>query len=336
MQFTNLTGISLSLAVWLAHDEYDYINTPNYISVTSLMKPLRHIILPSRIPRNERDTPDVSDNIARALGHSLHDSIEKSWVKGYRKNLAKLGVPEHVINRVLINPTDDEVRTMKDCIPVYLEQRAFRKITIGGVEYTIGGKFDLVAEGIVHDNKSTSSFVWTQGTRDDEHSLQGSLYRWIDAIQDLPKITEDFIRINYIFTDWKKSDARQNPKYPQQRVQTKDIELMSEDATTKWVTDKLSQVLKYQNAPEPTVPECTPEEIWQSDPVYKYYNDPAKANDPNSKSTKNFTDAASAKMFAIEKGNKGVIKVVPAEPKRCEQYCDAFTVCTQKNRYFQT
>lgn len=336
MLFTNNTGISLSLAVWLAHDEYDYINEPNYISVTSLMKPIRHIILPSRIPRERRETPDISDNIARALGHSLHDSIEKSWVKGYRKNLAKLGVPQHVIDKVLINPTNDEVRTMKDCIPVYLEQRAMRKVTVRGVEYTIGGKFDMVADGIVHDNKSTSAFVWTQGTRDDEHQLQGSLYRWIDAVQELQKIKEDFIRINYIFTDWKKSDARQNPKYPQQRVQTKDIDLMSEDQTTAWVIAKLEQVVKYQNAPESEIPECTPEELWQSAPVYKYYGDPTKANDPAARATKNFDNPIDAKKFAVEKGNKGVIKVVPSEPKRCEQYCDSFQICTQKNKYFQT
>ena len=121
MLFTNKTDISLSLAVWLAHDEYDYINEPNYISATSLMKPLRQIILPRRIPAAERVLPDISEHIAAALGHSLHDSIEKAWVKGHRKNLAKLGIPENVINRVLINPTDEELAAVKDPIPVYLE-----------------------------------------------------------------------------------------------------------------------------------------------------------------------------------------------------------------------
>ena len=107
MKITNNSNISLSLAVWLLHDEYDYVNEPNYISVTTLMKPLRHIILPRRIPRELVET-DVSDFIARALGHSLHDSIEKSWVKGYRRSLALLGYPEAVIDRVRINPTPEE------------------------------------------------------------------------------------------------------------------------------------------------------------------------------------------------------------------------------------
>ena len=31
MKITNNSNISLSLAVWLLHDEYDYVNETNYI-----------------------------------------------------------------------------------------------------------------------------------------------------------------------------------------------------------------------------------------------------------------------------------------------------------------
>jgi len=34
-----------------------------------------------------------------------------------------------------------------------------------------------------------------------------------------------------------------------------------------------------------------------------------------------------------EKGGKGIIITVEGKPKRCE-YCDAFAVCTQKDKYF--
>ena len=322
MLFTNKTDISLSLAVWLAHDEYDYINEPNYISATSLMKPLRQIILPCRIPAAERVLPDTSEHIAAALGHSLHDSIEKAWVKGHRKNLAKLGIPENVINRVLINPTDEELAAVKDPIPVYLEQRAVR--SFGG--FSIGGKFDLVADGIVHDNKSTSAFVWAGGTRDDEHALQGSLYRWLNPT----KITEDFIRINYIFTDWQRALVKSNPKYPDSRLKTKDIPLLSIAATENWIRNKLNQLDKYMSAPEKEIPRCTDEELWRSDPQYKYYADPTKMA---GRSTKNFDSMAEAKAHLSEKGHKGVIKIIPGEVKRCG-YCAAYDICTQKDEYF--
>ena len=324
MKITNNFNISLSLAVWLLHDEYDYVNEPNYISVTTLMKPLRHIILPRRIPRELVET-DVSDFIARALGHSLHDSIEKSWVKGYKRSLALLGYPEKVIERVLINPTPEELASTPNAIPIYLEQRAKKTVTVDGKTWTVGGKFDMVAEGIVHDNKSTSAYTWVYGGRDDEHQQQGSLYRWLNP----DKITEDFIRINYIFTDWQKSQAKQNPNYPQKRVESKDIVLLSEAEVQRWVEWKLQLVMKYWDAPERDIPNCTDEELWMSDPKFKYYADPAKTS---GRSTKNFDSLLEANAFKAEKGNKGIIITVPGEPKRCD-YCDAFPLCTQKDKY---
>ena len=256
MAITNNSGISLSLAVWLVHDEYDYIDQPNYISATSLMKPTRHIVLPPRIPREDRKI-DVEEMIARSMGSSLHDSIEKAWVKGYERSLKLLGYPDSVIKRVLVNPTAAELAAVNDPIPVYLEQRLFRQHN----GYTIGGKFDMVTEGIVQDNKSTSAFSWVHGTRDDDYRLQMSIYRWLDAAQDLPIITEDFCRVNYIFTDWQKASALSNPKYPQKRVEHKDIQLLSLKETEDWINWKLNEIQKYQDKPEPEVPECTNKEL---------------------------------------------------------------------------
>ena len=325
MKITNNFNISLSLAVWLVHDEYDYVNEPNYISVTTLMKPLRHIILPRRIPRELVET-DVSDFIARALGHSLHDSIEKSWVKGYKRSLALLGYPEKVIERVLINPTPEELASTPNAIPIYLEQRAKKTVEVNGKTWTVGGKFDMVAEGIVHDNKSTSAYTWVYGGRDEEHQQQGSLYRWLNP----DKITEDFIRINYIFTDWQRALVKSNPKYPDSRLKTKDIPLLSIAATENWIRNKLNQVDKYMSAPEKEIPRCTDEELWRSDPQYKYYADPTKIA---GRSTKNFDSMAEAKAHLSEKGHKGVIKIIPGEVKRCG-YCAAYDICTQKDEYF--
>lgn len=320
MKITNESGVNLALAVWLLHDEYDYINTPNYISATRLMKPLRQLILPSRIPKEER-TADVSDFISVALGHSLHDSIEKAWKIGYKRSLKLLGYPDALIERIAINPDSEFLAEHKDAVPIYLEQRATRSLN----GYTIGGKFDMVAEGIVHDNKSTSAYTWVYGGRDDEHQLQGSIYRWLNP----DKITEDFIRICYIFTDWQKAASKTNPNYPQSRVATKDIPLMSEAATEQWIVSKLALFEKYKDTPENELPECTDEELWRSEPQYKYYSDPTKTA---GRSTKNFDNPADARAFQAEKGGKGVVITVVGEPKRCG-YCDAFSVCTQKDKY---
>ena len=46
----NDANIPLYLAAWLANDEYDYVSDPKYISATSLMKPIKELILSGRVP----------------------------------------------------------------------------------------------------------------------------------------------------------------------------------------------------------------------------------------------------------------------------------------------
>jgi hypothetical protein len=323
LQITNQLGINLPLAVWLIHDEYDYVDKPNYISVTTLMRPLKQIILAQRIPPEQR-TADVAEFIARALGHSIHSAIENAWKSGHKRALKLLGYPEAVIDRIVINPSDEYLVEHPDCIAVYMEQRAFKQVLVNGVTYTIGGKFDFVAEGMVQDFKSTSAFSWLFGTKDDDHSLQGSAYRWLNP----EKITEGVICINYIFTDWSKVQARSNPKYPQQRVEKKFVPLRSVEDTDTWVKNKLTLIQRYLNSPEDEMPECNDEELWRSDPAYKYYKNPENTQ---GRSTKNFTSLAEANAHRAEKG-VGVVITVPGEVKACA-YCPAFNGCKQKDKY---
>lgn len=316
--FTNNTDIPLGLAVWLVEDNYDYIQDPNYYSVTELMRPIKQIIL-GRRNREERVT-DLVDCIPSALGNALHTAIEQAWLNNAHRSLEVLGYPEDVIKRVLINPTPEQLKETKDPIPVYLEQRTVKKVG----RFLVGGKFDMVAEGIVQDNKSTSAYTWVYGGREDDYALQGSLYRWLNP----DKITEDFIRINFIFTDWQKSQSLQNPLYPDSRCKYKDIPLKDVASTDLWVNKKLALIEKYENAAEEDIPDCTDEELWMSDTVYKYFADETKTS---GRSTKNFTDYMEALSYSQSKG-KGVVITVPGEPKRCG-YCPAFEICEQRKKY---
>lgn len=324
MPITNNLGISLPIAVWLLHDEYDYISADKYISVTTLMKPLKQIALARRVPASKR-VSDVSDYISRALGNAIHHAMEKAW-EDPKPKLKLLGFPDSVIDRVLINPSDVELASTPDAIPIYIEQRAYRDID----GWTVGGKFDMVTEGIVNDTKSTSAYGWVFGTRDDEHIQQGSMYRWIDAAQPNPKITEDFMRVNYVFTDWQKALARQNKDYPQKRVEMKEYPLDSLEVTEGFIKSKLQLIEKFIDAPESDMPRCTDEELWRSAPQYKYYKDPSKTS---GRSTRNFDSMADAAAFKQEQGNVGVIITKPGEVKRCG-YCAAYEVCQQRREYF--
>lgn len=71
-KLTNNKNIPLVLAVWLGDDNYAYDSRPNVISVTTLLKSTRQIILSRRLPADTANTQDVSERIASALGQALH------------------------------------------------------------------------------------------------------------------------------------------------------------------------------------------------------------------------------------------------------------------------
>lgn len=322
MTVTNKNNLSLTLAVWAVNDEYDYVSDPNYISVTTLMKPLRQIILGRRIKREDQEPLDVEDLISSAWGTALHNSIEHAWVNKYQVNLKKLGYPKSAIDRILINPEKDQIKP--DSVCLYFEKRS--TVQIGN--WNLGGKFDLVAEGHLEDNKSTTAFTWLYGGKDNDYILQGSIYRYLN--QDI--VFEDFIRINFLFTDWKRMDAKSNPNYPQSRLLSKDYELMSLRETEDWIKNKLNLIDRYKDADEKDLPFCTDEELWRSPPKFKYYADPEKAL-AGGRSTKNFDTKIEADQFhLVEKQGKGVVVTVPGAVKRCG-YCPAFNLCTQKDQY---
>lgn len=319
MKITNTQDIPLPMAIWLLTDEYDYINDPDYISVTTLMKPLKQIVLAKRVPQ-ENKSFDLSDLIASRLGTALHDSMEKAINTNMPKALRMLGYPQEVIDRVLVNPTPEQVSLVQEPIILWTEQRTVKEVG----KWKVGGKYDLVAEGVVQDNKSTSAYTWVYGGRDDDHRRQLSIYKWLNP----EVITEDYGVINYIFTDWKKGDAKTNPKYPQSRLVSKNLDLTPPEEIHKWIESKLEQLARFMDKPESHMPECTAEDLWMSDPTFKYYADPAKTS---GRSTKNFESLAEANMHRATTG-KGIVITTLGQPKRCG-YCPAFEVCEQKNRY---
>jgi len=318
-RLSNNTGLNLPFAVWLAADDYDFrSNGMKAISATSLLKPVRQILLRERVTKQD---VDVSERIAARLGHAIHDSMEKAWVHNYKEALASLGYPQKIIDRLAINPTHEQVRASNDIIPVYLETRGSREI----MGYKISGKFDLVIEGELNDTKSTSVYTYIKGGKDEDYCLQGSIYKWIH--QD--KITSDHITINFVFTDWQRGMARGNPDYPQQRVMSHRVKLMSLSETENWIRNRIKDLEAHADMDEPQLPLCSDKDLWRSEPVFKYYSNPDKTT---GRATKNNDTMEEALAYMASKGGKGVIIEHPGKVKACG-YCPAFAICTQKDLY---
>lgn len=324
---SNTADIGLAMAVWLAHDEYDSGASEhpdeNLISATSLIKPVRQLILGNRVPPSERQV-DVTDLIASRFGHAIHDSVEHAWKAGYKKALAKLGYPRKMIEMVRINPEPHEL--FDGCIPVYLEQRYYRDIIVDGHTIKVSGKFDQIINGEVNDTKTTSVYTWLLGSKTEDYSIQGSIYRWISP----DKVTSDIMRVGHVFTDWQRSQARINPKYPRHKVVETKVELMSLDETERWIRSRIREIAANQDLDEPFIIRCSEKDLWMSEPEFKFYSDPAKAAE-GGRSTKNFPNYPAAAAYRNKMG-KGVVVTVPSQPKACA-YCAGFDQCTQKDEY---
>lgn len=312
-KYSNASAVPLSLAVFLATDYYD--NDDTCISATSLIKPLRQIILSSRIP-TEQVSVDLANMTASRMGTAIHDGIEKAWLSNYKQAMLDLGYPQKIIDRVIINPTPDQL--FEGCFPVYLERRSSKQVG----KHKVSGKFDFVGEGRLEDFKSTSTYTYVNKTNDDKYIWQGSIYRWLN--EDI--ITQDEMAIQFIFTDWSAARARAESNYPQQRIQQQIFPLKSVQETHNFVVRKLEQIDKYWNAKEEDIPVCSDEDLWRSAPAFKYYKNPEKT----ARSTKNFTTIQDARLFQIENGGVGIIKEVPGQVTACK-YCSAFSACSQKD-----
>jgi len=321
-KFTNVSGISLSLAVWLADDDYDHDSDPNVISVTSLLKPLKQIILAQQ-SKDLLKVADVSALIASRSGSAFHTAIEESWKKTDKVKalLLQFGYPQTVVDRILINPKDEDIN--EDSVCIYMERRSKKQVG----KFIISGKFDFLMEGVLEDYKSTKTYGYISGDNVQKYVEQGSMYRWLN--QDI--ITEDYMKIQYIFTDWSAMQARSSKDYPQKQLLEEKYNLMSVTETESFVSNIVARITSMENATQDELPQCSDKELWRKADIWKYYKDSSK----QARSTKNFDNSAEAHTRLAKDGSVGIVKHFPGEVVRCK-YCDVIGICKQAEGYINS
>jgi len=182
MRLTNKQNIALSMAVFLAVDNYDYDPRPNAVSATTLLKSVRQIVLSKRAAKlvhEEKQTPDISTFVASRFGSAIHDGVEKAWTKeNYTLALHRLGIPKSKIDSILINYgfTEDAKGNLvrdpsipdppENAILVFMEVRSEKEIN--GVIVT--GKFDFVGDGFLEDHKTTGVYTYMKKSNDEKFS----------------------------------------------------------------------------------------------------------------------------------------------------------------------
>jgi hypothetical protein len=209
------------------------------------------------------------------------------------------------------------------------EERIKRTIQIQDVIFTVTGKYDILEEknGLftIRDIKTTSVWAYIFGGKDEDYCKQLSIYRWLLSAE---KNMNEIAYIDFIFTDWQSSKAKQDPTYPQQRIKAGyQITLMSLEETEKYIKERLELYYKYRNVPDEQLPLCTPEELWQSSDKFAVMKAGAQ------KATKVCDSADEAQAYINEKSlTKVFIEKRPGKVKRCK-YCNVSQFCQSYNYY---
>lgn len=322
--FTNNSNLPLSLAVMLAHDEYPE-HREGVISVTTLLKPIKQIILGMQVKRDTvGSTTDISSRIASAYGTAVHNSMESAWrSEKLPETLRLLGYPPGMVKLVKVNPTSTYLAENEECIPIYTEQRTEKEF----MGWVISGESDFIAEGRVRDLKTTGTYTYTAQTNDLKYILQGSMYRWLKP--DI--ITDDVMAIDYAFTDWSALQASiQKDKYPQMRMMEQLFTLMSLAETEKYIKTKLSLIDDLRYSEQHEMPRCTNEDLWVQPSKWKYYKKPEAK-----RATRVYDTQPEAVAHLTKDGSIGVVMEHKGEVKAC-RYCEALPICEQAQTYINS
>lgn len=319
MKYTNYSEIELPIAVWLASSGgYDLKFNPDIISATTLLNPPKSVVLSRKMQMESlgEESIDIADMLAAKLGTSVHESVEAAWLDHYGEAMDALGYPKKIVDGVRINPRDPDPANTN----IYMELRSAKKIG----NFTISGKFDFVMHGQVRDVKTTKTYNWINGSNNEKYMLQGSIYRWLN--QDI--ITEDTMKVEYVFTDWSPIKAQADSSYPQKRVISKPLTLLTLEQTELFIKEQLDKIESMQDMDQDQMPRCTPKQLWQNPAKFAFYKNP----NSTARATKLFDLASDANEAVNRNGGVGLIVERKAEPKFCS-YCKARPICLQAEGY---
>lgn len=316
--YTNNTNIDLPLAVWLASSGgYDLTYDPNVLSATTLLNPLKSLILTHRAhEKGLVGSNDLDDQVASRVGSAVHDAAEQVWTNpvAFWEAMEALGYSTETIEHFKINP---EVIHEGD-IPVFIERR--REKAVKGM--IVSGKFDFVVDGTLLDIKTTKTYSWKTGSNNEKYQMQGSIYRWLNP----EIITAPLMKIQYAFTDWLPQYAK-DEKYPNHRVMSKEFPLLPIGHVEQFINNKIQSYKDLLDEDQENLPICTPKELWQDPSEWAYFKNPAAK-----RATRVYNLQSDAAIHFSKDGNVGRIEERKKPVKFCK-YCKARPLCLQAEGY---
>jgi hypothetical protein len=200
-----------------------------------------------------------------------------------------------------------------------------RRLFIERHGWNLSGQFDrliLAGKTTLQDYKFTS--VYAAKEVKPEYEAQGNLYRLMLEEHGYPV---EKIEIVCVLRDWSKIQARtRGEDYPQKPVVILDVPVWSDEKVEQYITDRL---MIHGNA-QTELPECTPQEMWQTDSVWKVKKKGNKtAVRGHAKHETEMVAMEAAFVLKKDTGKEHIVEFHQGESKRCIDYCEAAPFCKQ-------
>lgn len=184
---------------------------------------------------------------------------------------------------------------------------------IGG--WSVSGQFDRLhlADATMQDWKVCSVY---KASGDDGWTRQLNCLRWLAHKNN---ITVDRLQVVAIFRDWKQSEAKRNPNYPQRNVMVIDVPTWTIEQAEQYISER---VAAHRSSEQGEQIECSEDERWYSGTSFALMKDGGKRAKK--------VAATIAELGEIPPGHSIVER--PGLNRRCEGYCEVAPFCEQYKR----
>ena len=291
MKYTNKHNIPQEIINAVHNDNYSRGKAT--ISATGLLQPPRIRLLAQE--HYDKLTIDVSDEIWKLLGQSVHTILERA------------------------NENNEDTIT---------EQRMFATVK----DWTVSGQTDSidVKSNILKDYKITSVWSIVSALQEGKAEWEQQLNIYAYLYKQTTGKTIDQLNIIAIARDWNKNQyLRSGGDYPPSPITVLNIDLWSDEEQEAFIKQRVSihQEAEVDYLINDKLPLCTDEERWRRKDTYRVEKKGRKT------AVRVLDTQEEANEYIGGHKDSKLLKVVEAKGEcvRCANYCDVAEFCNQYN-----
>jgi hypothetical protein len=250
-------------------------------SVTEILNDPKSILLARR--HQDEIEEDVTDKLWALYGTAVHEVLNK--------NEDKDSLQEEYLKLEIKEPTYD---------------------------VTLTGSADIYKDKVISDYKFTSmwSIVYKSMFKKWEQQLNCYAYMYKQLGFPVEKI-----QVIALLKDWSKSRAERDVNLPQCQVEVVDLDLWTEEDQIKFIKDRIAFIEKHKDMEDDDIPECSPENRWQTETKYAIMKEGRKS------AVKLHIDESEAQKHLDNLDSKHYIDIRKGEDKKCIDYCSGNKFC---------